>query len=170
MSKSLGNSPDPLDLIANTAPTACASASSRIAPQGQDIRSRRPHRGRQELLQQALERLPLPPDERPDGDNSSLAAILARLDAGAVRRRRPRHPRPPARHHARGRPLLPRVRIQRRGAGALRFFWNDFCDWYVEVSKAKLQAPPAVIDGAKKQLADLKAKQTELQRLLAALG
>jgi valyl-tRNA synthetase len=32
------------------------------------------------------------------------------------------------------------------------------------------KAPPAVIDGAKKQLADLKAKQTELQRLLAALG
>ena len=32
------------------------------------------------------------------------------------------------------------------------------------------KAPPAVIDGAKKQLADLKAKQTELQRLLAALS
>ena len=32
------------------------------------------------------------------------------------------------------------------------------------------KAPPAVIDGAKKQLADLKAKQAELQRLLAALA
>jgi len=21
------------------------------------------------------------------------------------------------------------------------FFWNDFCDWYVEVSKSKLQSP-----------------------------
>ena len=32
------------------------------------------------------------------------------------------------------------------------------------------KAPPAVIDGAKKQQAELQAKRTELQRLLAALG
>jgi valyl-tRNA synthetase len=32
------------------------------------------------------------------------------------------------------------------------------------------KAPPAVLEGAKKQLADQQAKQAELQRLLAALG
>jgi len=32
------------------------------------------------------------------------------------------------------------------------------------------KAPPAVLEGARKQLAELKAKQSETQRLLAALG
>jgi valyl-tRNA synthetase len=32
------------------------------------------------------------------------------------------------------------------------------------------KAPPAVLEGARKQLADQKAKQTELTRLRAALG
>ena len=32
------------------------------------------------------------------------------------------------------------------------------------------KAPPAVLDGARKQLADQQAKRAELQRLLAALG
>ena len=32
------------------------------------------------------------------------------------------------------------------------------------------KAPPAVLDGAKKQLADLQAKKTEMERLRAALG
>jgi valyl-tRNA synthetase len=32
------------------------------------------------------------------------------------------------------------------------------------------KAPPAVLEGARKQLADQRAKRDELQRLLAALG
>jgi valyl-tRNA synthetase len=32
------------------------------------------------------------------------------------------------------------------------------------------KAPPAVLEGARKQLADLKAKRAEVERLLAALG
>jgi len=32
------------------------------------------------------------------------------------------------------------------------------------------KAPPAVLEGARKQLADQRAKAAELQRLLAALG
>ena len=32
------------------------------------------------------------------------------------------------------------------------------------------KAPPAVIEGAKKQLADLHAKRSELERLVKALG
>ena len=32
------------------------------------------------------------------------------------------------------------------------------------------KAPPAVLEGARKQLADLRAKHDELRRLLAALG
>ena len=59
---------------------------------------------------------------------------------GEVRRRRPRHPRAPARRR--------RAEVDRcfrefefsAAAQALYgFFWNDFCDWYVEVSKSKLQ-------------------------------
>ena len=32
------------------------------------------------------------------------------------------------------------------------------------------KAPPAVLEGARKQLADQQSKQAELERLLAALG
>ncbi len=75
----------------------------------------------------------------PSGDNSSLAAILARLVPAQF----------DADDHAiLGRLLATTAEVERcfrefEFSAAVQalygFFWNDFCDWYVEVSKAKLQ-------------------------------
>ncbi|MEJ1971661.1 MAG: class I tRNA ligase family protein [Lacunisphaera sp.] len=75
------------------------------------------------------------------GDNSSTAAILARIDVTKF----------DADDHAILARLLSTTREVDRcftefefsaAVQALYgFFWNDFCDWYVEVSKAKLQDP-----------------------------
>ncbi len=77
----------------------------------------------------------------PAGDNTSLASILARLE--------------PAKFDGDDHAILDRLLTTTRdvnrfffefefsaAAQALYgFFWNDFCDWYVEVSKSKLQEP-----------------------------
>jgi len=74
------------------------------------------------------------------GDNSTLAAIVARLE--------------PAKFDADDHAILDRLLATTREvdrcfanfefSAAVQalygFFWNDFCDWYVEVSKAKMQA------------------------------
>jgi len=60
MSKSLGNSPDPLDLIAKFGADALRFGTMRSAPLGQDICSTNRTSSWPQLLQQALERLPLP--------------------------------------------------------------------------------------------------------------
>jgi len=74
-------------------------------------------------------------------DNSSLSSIMARLV--------------PAQFDADDHAILDRLFAVTRevdrcfyefefsaAAQALYgFFWNDFCDWYVEVSKSKLQSP-----------------------------
>src|SRR5258707_13423101 len=75
------------------------------------------------------------------GDNSSTAAILARIDATKF----------DADDHAILARLLTTTREVDRCFAEFEFsaavqalygfFWNDFCDWYVEVSKAKLQDP-----------------------------
>jgi valyl-tRNA synthetase len=72
-------------------------------------------------------------------DNSSLAAILARVDAKQL----------DDDDHALLGALVDTMKTLERGfadfefAGATQrlysFFWNDFCDWYVEVAKARLQ-------------------------------
>jgi valyl-tRNA synthetase len=75
----------------------------------------------------------------PMSDNSSLAAILARIDSSKL----------DDDDHALLGALVDTMRTLERGfadfefAGATQrlysFFWNDFCDWYVEVAKARLQ-------------------------------
>ena len=74
------------------------------------------------------------------GDNSSLAAITARLSAAKF----------DADDHAiLDRLIATTTEVERcfrefEFSAAVQvmygFFWNDFCDWYVEVSKSKLQA------------------------------
>src|SRR5438067_9482128 len=74
------------------------------------------------------------------GDNSSLASILARLEP----------PKFDGDDHAILDRMLATTREVERcfqefefsaAVQALYlFFWNDFCDWYVEVSKSKLQS------------------------------
>jgi valyl-tRNA synthetase len=141
MSKSLGNSPDPLDLIEKYGADGLRFGIISIAPQGQDIRfaEERIEAGKNfcnKLWNAARFRQMSGPME----DNTSLRAILARLA--------------PAKFDADDHAILDRLltvtREVERCLGEFEFsasvqalygfFWNDFCDWYVEVSKTKLQA------------------------------
>ncbi|TVR50284.1 MAG: valine--tRNA ligase [Puniceicoccaceae bacterium] len=140
MSKSLGNSPDPLELIRDYGADGLRLGVISIAPQGQDIRfsNDRVETGRNfctKLWNACRFRLL----SGPAGDNASLPAILARIDPGALE----------AEEHSL---LLGMVEVTRDLEKAFAgyefsqacqrlhaFFWGDFCDWYVEVSKAKLK-------------------------------
>ncbi|MGH8020407.1 MAG: class I tRNA ligase family protein, partial [Opitutaceae bacterium] len=142
MSKSLGNSPDPLDLIERFGADGLRFGIMSIAPQGQDIRFQedRIETGRNfcNKLWNACRFRQL---SGPMADNTSLDAILPRLDPAAL----------DANDHA----ILDRLLATEADvAGCFRdfefsravqalyaFFWTDFCDWYVEVSKARIQDP-----------------------------
>ncbi len=141
MSKSLGNSPDPLDLIATFGADGLRFGIISIAPQGQDIRFQEDRiEGGKNFCNKLWNACRFRQMSGPAGDNASARAIMARIDAAAF----------DADDHAILERLLATIRDVDRcfaefefsaAAQALYgFFWNDFCDWYVEVSKAKLQA------------------------------
>jgi valyl-tRNA synthetase len=141
MSKSLGNSPDPLDLIDKYGADGLRFGIVSIAPQGQDIRFQE---DRIEFGKNFCNKLwnacRFRQMSGESGDNAALAAIVARLDAAKF----------DADDHA----ILDRLLAITRDvdrcfrefefSAAVQalygFFWNDFCDWYVEVSKTKLQS------------------------------
>ena len=81
MSKSLGNSPDPLELIGKYGADALRFGTMRSAPlgPGRAVRRERRRIGPQ-LLQQALERLPLPPNARRRGPGEIVPALLTSDD------------------------------------------------------------------------------------------
>jgi valyl-tRNA synthetase len=141
MSKSLGNSPDPLDLIAAYGADGLRFGIISIAPQGQDIRFQEDRiEGGKNFCNKLWNACRFRQMSGPAGDNSSPHAILSRIDAGKF----------DADDHAILERLLSATReVDRCFAGfefsaaaqaLYGFFWNDFCDWYVEVSKSKLQS------------------------------
>jgi len=162
MSKSLGNSPDPLDLIAKYGADGLRFGILSIAPQGQDIRFQedRIESGKNfcNKLWNACRFRQVSGTAAPD--NASLDAILARLS--------------PAHFDADDHAIFARLvettaevencfahfEFSAAVQHLYAFFWNDFCDWYVEVSKAKLQ------DGERRDaclaLQDLVLRQTLL--------
>jgi valyl-tRNA synthetase len=142
MSKSLGNSPDPLDLIAKYGADGLRFGIVSIAPQGQDIRFQEDRiEGGKNFCNKLWNACRFRQLSGEMADNSSLSQILARLT--------------PARFDADDHAILDRLLVSTREvdrcfkefefSAAVQaiygFFWNDFCDWYVEVSKAKLQSP-----------------------------
>jgi len=142
MSKSLGNSPDPLDLIAKYGADGLRLGIVSIAPQGQDIRFQEDRiESGKNFCNKLWNACRFRQMSGEMGDNSSTAAILIRIDATKF----------DTDDHAILARLLSTTREVDRcfnefefsaAAQALYgFFWNDFCDWYVEVSKAKLQDP-----------------------------
>ena len=142
MSKSLGNSPDPLDLINSYGADGLRFGIISIAPQGQDIRFQEDRiEGGKNFCNKLWNASRFRQMSGEMKDNSSLAAIAARLDGAKF----------DADDHAILERLLATTREVDRCfahfefSGAVQalygFFWNDFCDWYVEVSKAKLQSP-----------------------------
>jgi valyl-tRNA synthetase len=129
MSKTLGNSPDPLALIANYGADALRFGTMRSAPLGQDVlfdekdvelgrnfcnklwnacRFRQMQGGE---VQGEIERTRLTTDDK---------WILLKLDA-AIREVSI---------------ALNEYKFSEATAALYRFFWNEYCDWYVEASKA----------------------------------
>jgi valyl-tRNA synthetase len=129
MSKTLGNSPDPLELIATYGADALRFGTMRSAPLGQDVlfdekdvelgrnfcnklwnacRFRQMQGGE---VQGEIERTRLTTDDK---------WILLKLDA-AIREVSI---------------ALNEYKFSEATAALYRFFWSEYCDWYVEASKA----------------------------------
>jgi valyl-tRNA synthetase len=142
MSKSLGNSPDPLDLIDAYGADGLRFGIVSMAPQGQDIRFRDDRiEGGKNFCNKLWNACRFRQMSGPSADTSRLDAILGRVE--------------PARFDADDHAILERLLATTRevercfrdfefssaSQALYAFFWNDFCDWYVEVSKSKLQSP-----------------------------
>jgi len=131
MSKSLGNSPDPLDLIAKYGADGLRFGLMRIAPSGQDIRfdEKQIEEGRNfaNKLWNATRFRQMHGGETEGEINPALLTsddkwILLRLDAAirAVTQ------------------ALEEYNFSEAAQALYRFFWSEFCDWYLEASKASL--------------------------------
>ena len=137
MSKTLGNSPDPLDLIASFGADALRFGVMRSAPLGADILfdEKNVELGRNfctKLWNAARFRQMQGGATEGEIDPALLTSddkwILLRLDA-AIREVSL---------------ALDEYRFSDAAQALYRFFWNEYCDWYLEASKAALQgADPA---------------------------
>jgi valyl-tRNA synthetase len=149
MSKSLGNSPDPLELIASYSADALRFGIMRSAPLGQDIcfDEKNVELGRNfctKLWNAARFRQMQSVGGGSDPASGLTAAgysteaeidpallssddkwILLRLNTAI----------------AEVSAALDEYRFSDATASLYRFFWSEYCDWYVEASKAVLQAP-----------------------------
>jgi valyl-tRNA synthetase len=129
MSKSLGNSPDPLDLIAKFGADALRFGVMRAAPLGQDILfdEQNVELGRNfcNKLWNACRFRQMQGGETETEINPSLLTsddkwILLKLDA-AIREMNS---------------AFAEYKFSDATATLYRFFWSEYCDWYVEASKA----------------------------------
>ena len=134
MSKSLGNSPDPLELIDNYGADGLRFGLMRIAPSGQDIRfdEKQIEEGRNfatKLWNAArFRQMHGPSSAGPEIDCRSLSIyaveVLARLNE-----------------------TIEAVEVAYReyqfngvAQRLYEFFWNDYCDWFVEAAKTEIFA------------------------------
>jgi valyl-tRNA synthetase len=131
MSKSLGNSPDPLDLIDRYGADALRFGTMRSAPLGQDVLfdEKDVELGRNfcNKLWNAcrFRQLQGPPTQTPPDPNRLTVDdrwILLKLDT-AIREI----------HDA-----FAQYRFSEVTQTLYRFFWSEYCDWYVEAAKAVL--------------------------------
>ena len=149
MSKSLGNSPDPLDLIAKYGADAVRFGTMRSAPLGQDVMfdEKDVELGRNfcnklwnacrfRQMQGSAGAPPAAPGALPDAsdvegeiDPALLTSddkwILVKLDR-AIREIDA---------------AFAEYRFNEVTQTLYRFFWSEYCDWYVEASKAVFQRP-----------------------------
>lgn len=132
MSKSLGNSPDPLDLIASYSADALRFGIMRSAPLGQDIcfDEKNVELGRNfctklwnasrfRQMQGGMTETEISAELLSSDDKW----ILLRLNTAI----------------AEVTTALEEYRFSDATATLYRFFWSEYCDWYVEASKAVLQ-------------------------------
>ena len=139
MSKSLGNSPDPLDIIARYGADGLRFGVMNCAPQGQDIlfSEERVELGRN-FCNKLWNACRFRQMAGGAADNSSIEAIAARIDTSKL----------DANDHA----ILANLRKCSENVARdyeayqfnsitqelYAFFWNDFCGWYLEVSKTRM--------------------------------
>ena len=143
MSKSLGNSPDPLDLMAKYGADGLRFGLMRIAPHGQDVRfdENQIKEGRnfanklwnaarfREMQGSSAVTKPLSEQKL----SPYSIAVLVAFDA----------------MHAGYRRALDDFHFHEAAAVLYDFFWNSYCDWYVEASKAELAAGGGAADGVR---------------------
>ena len=136
MSKSLGNSPDPLDLIAKFGADALRFGVMRSAPLGSDILfdEKNVELGRNfctKLWNAARFRQMQGGETEADIVPTLLTSddkwILLRLDTAI----------------AEVTTALAEYRFSDAANALYRFFWSEYCDWYVEASKASLGSIPS---------------------------
>ncbi|MFZ4764569.1 MAG: class I tRNA ligase family protein, partial [Roseimicrobium sp.] len=136
MSKSLGNSPDPLELIANYSADALRFGIMRSAPLGQDIcfDDKNVELGRNfcTKLWNAARFRQMQEGATEEEINGALLTsddkwILLRLNTAITEVTT----------------ALEDYRFSDGAATLYRFFWSEYCDWYVEASKATLQGDDA---------------------------
>ncbi|MCX6851805.1 MAG: valine--tRNA ligase [Verrucomicrobia bacterium] len=132
MSKSLGNSPDPLELIASFSADALRFGIMRSAPLGQDIcfDEKNVELGRNfctKLWNAARFR------QMQGGETETeiSAALLSSDDKWILLRLNTAITEVTA--------ALEDYRFSDATATLYRFFWSEYCDWYIEASKATLQ-------------------------------
>ncbi len=147
MSKSLGNSPDPLDLIEKFGADGLRFGICNIAPSGSDIlfSEERIQIGRN-FCNKLWNASRFRQMSGPMADNSSLDAILGRIDASLF---------DDYDQWIVGRLIdltadlekcFKNYEIAPLTHKIYEFFWGDFCDWYVEASKGKLKGDEALRD------------------------
>ena len=136
MSKSLGNSPDPLELIASYSADALRFGIMRSAPLGQDIcfDEKNVELGRNfctKLWNAARFRQMQGGEVETEISAALLSSddkwILLRLNTAI----------------AEVSTALEEYRFSDATATLYRFFWSEYCDWYIEASKAVLQGSDA---------------------------
>ncbi len=134
MSKSLGNSPDPLDLIAKYGGDAVRFGTMRSAPLGQDVMfdEKDVELGRNfcnKLWNACRFRQMQGGEVQGEIDRTLLSTddkwILLKLDS-AIREITT---------------SFAEYRFNEATQTLYRFFWSEYCDWYVEASKAVLAKP-----------------------------
>ena len=147
MSKSLGNSPDPLDLIEKYGADGLRFGICNIAPSGSDIlfSEERIQIGRN-FCNKLWNAARFRQMSGPMADNSSLEAIISRIhpdlfddyDHWILGRL----------HHVTAdlEKCFANYEISPLTHQIYAFFWGDFCDWYVEASKGKLKGDEALRD------------------------
>ena len=140
MSKSLGNFPDALELLDKYGADGVRLGLVSIAPQGQDIRfdetRLEPSRNFCNKLWNVCRFRQMQGDVV---DNSTREVILEQIDRGQM----------DADDHAilsnlaqlieRVNHDMDRYEISSASGHIYNFFWSDYCDWYVEVSKIRLK-------------------------------
>lgn len=162
MSKSLGNSPDPLELIDRYGADGLRFGIVNIAPSGQDIlfSEERIEIGRN-FCNKLWNACRFRQMNAPTDANTSIDTILGRIRVDQL---------DSTDHWILSRLLTVTEQIQTAFDKyemhayphlLYAFFWTDYCDWYVEASKSKLKDPD--LQGTVLAIQDLVLRQLLLQ-------